>query len=876
MLINGMPFLLWISFLIVYFGIPSNSMNNNGKANPAAIITFGPARFTILTDRMFRIEISTTKVFEDRPSLVIINRNLPVPKFSHYISNGTLSLRTSYLNLSYTPGASYCSSQINKDADGGQRTTGCPNGLSNQTQDTCCDACDQDSECIIWIFALIPAKSGKNCWLMRSITKIIDAHSRILGRKNRTAKLSIRFDLNGKVVQWNGQRENNPGNLLGTISSWNEVDPNDVTKGPFPEGLSQGLLSTEGWSIWDDSKTPLFNSEYNIDETHLPWTDGPATGRIDFYILAYGHKYMQALSDFTLVSGKIPLPPRSAFGVWWSHFEAYNQSQFISEVLTGFANYSLPLNHVVLDMDWHIEPKNVPGCKSFGGFTWNTELWPDYTTFIDQLHNGTSVIGRSLKIGLNTHSFLGIDHCQDQYRPLANALHFDISDNKTIPLVVTNKMFVTNFFKYVLDTNPIDFWWTDGSFHKWPNTGTINPWNLFWFSYIHDAHLRQAEQRTLVLARFGGFGNHRYPIGFSGDADASWITLRAEINITKTAANVLFAYWSHDIGGFRGDPTDELMVRWAQFGAVSPIYRSHGQKGTLRRPWKYPSWLIIREAYQLRARLAPYLYTSARKAYDTGVAAIHPLYYHHSEMAESYQYNFQYMFGENMLVRPIEVPINTKSSQTCIDIWLPPRQQLFNTFSFSNISVEHAWVNWNSSQPITAGKHTICVSLNEFPIFVSAGAVIPLFSSNSMDATDSSLIVWAIFNGNAASGTGVLYEDDGITNVYETINNRQITNKNIFATTTVSWTISHRSMDVIIPSVVGNFSGMPTIRAHNVELRGWNCPINVSVNGIPLKQGSYPGWNITHKHTLHTPINTPIIYLKPSSVFKVIKLHILF
>jgi alpha-glucosidase (family GH31 glycosyl hydrolase) len=46
------------------------------------------------------------------------------------------------------------------------------------------------------------------------------------------------------------------------------------------------------------------------------------------------------------------MPPLSAFGVWWSRYYAYSQEQFETEVLQGYANHSLPLSHVVLDMDW--------------------------------------------------------------------------------------------------------------------------------------------------------------------------------------------------------------------------------------------------------------------------------------------------------------------------------------------------------------------------------------------------------------------------------------------------------------------------------------------------------------------------------------------
>ena len=82
------------------------------------------------------------------------------------------------------------------------------------------------------------------------------------------------------------------------------------------------------------------------------------------------------------------------------------------------------------------------------------------------------------------------------------------------------------------------------------------------------------------MHRYGGLGNQRYPIGFSGDVMSSWASLRFQPHFTASAANVNFGYWSHDIGGFYEPVAPELYVRWVQFGALSPIFRAHG----FRRP----------------------------------------------------------------------------------------------------------------------------------------------------------------------------------------------------------------------------------------------------------------------------------------------------
>ena len=121
--------------------------------------------------------------------------------------------------------------------------------------------------------------------------------------------------------------------------------------------------------------------------------------------------------------------------------------------------------------------------------------------------------------------------------------------------------------------------------------------------------------------RYGGPGNQRYPIGFSGDTYALFSTLQFEVYFTATAANILFGYWSHgtssslppslapslppsplppslhlltfinflfflDSGGFRGEPSDELFLRWLQFAAVQPIYRIHSDHEVMAKGGK--------------------------------------------------------------------------------------------------------------------------------------------------------------------------------------------------------------------------------------------------------------------------------------------------
>ena len=180
----------------------------------------------------------------------------------------------------------------------------------------------------------------------------------------------------------------------------------------------------------------------------------------------------------------------------------------------------------------------------------------------------------------------------------------------------------------------------------------------------------------LLFHRWGGLGNHRYQIGFSGDTISVWPSLAFQPWFTATAANVGYAYWSHDIGGHMpGAVEPELYSRWLQFGAFSPILRTHTTKNpdAERRIWAYPEPYsdIMRDTFHLRYALLPYIYTEARRTYDTGVAFLHPLYYEWPEAPEAYANKNEYVFGTNMIVNPVVTLSDSVTGLVNQSVWLP-------------------------------------------------------------------------------------------------------------------------------------------------------------------------------------------------------------
>lgn len=613
--------------------------------------------------------------------------------------------------------------------------------------------------------------------------------------------LRAQFDLNGQNVTWTPGTEDK-GNLEGTIRTL------DGVKGSTP--LGRGLISRDGWVVVDDSDRPLF------DNSDWPWVmERPKGKRQDLYLFAYGHDYKQALYDYTQVAGKIPLPPRFAFGIWWSRYWAYTDSEF-EELVRGFEQHDIPLAVLVIDMDWHPtfgvkwwENRKDQSGHTLGwtGYTWNNIYFPDPTEFLAWVHQ------QGLKTTLNMHPASGVQPFEAAYPEMARAMGIDPATKKYVPFDITNKKFAENYFNILhhpLERQGIDFFWLDWQQEPTTTLAGVNP--TWWLNYTHFTDMERRGKRGMLFHRWGGLGNHRYQIGFSGDTIAVWDSLAFQPYFTATAANVGYGYWSHDIGGHMrvnlgakpaaGVPLDpdypELYTRWIQWGAFSPILRTHTTKDpqSERRIWAYPAQYasVMREAYLLREALIPYIYTAARNAYDTAISICHPLYYDDPEAAEAYQFKDEYLFGNDMLVAPVTAPMSEQSRLSTKSIWLPPG----------------TWIEWFTGAQLQGpAKMDRSFALDEIPVYVKAGAIIPMQPKmRNIAEKPVDPLVLNIFPG-----------DSGLTRVYEDAGNSLGYKTSEFAWTTIRHSLqpdgTHR---IEILPVEGSYPGMLTRRGYEIRL----------------------------------------------------------
>jgi alpha-glucosidase/alpha-D-xyloside xylohydrolase len=278
----------------------------------------------------------------------------------------------------------------------------------------------------------------------------------------------------------------------------------------------------------------------------------------------------------------------------------------------------------------------------------------------------------------------------------------------------------------------------------------VRPWSLH-----RNGHLG--------VAQWGGWV-------WSGDTQSTWKTLEGQVAVGINSSLSLSPYWGSDTGGFytTSELTGELYVRWFQFSAFCPSFRSHGRIWRLRLPWGWglremgfnegqkdlPGQSemnnpaiepICRKYADLRYRLIPYTYTLAAEARATGLPPMRAMWLHYPDDETLRGMGTQYLWGRELLVAPV-----FQRRAATRDVYLP----------------DGVWYDWWTGEKAT-GRKTITrnVDLETMPIYVRAGAIIPFDPVRQyMSQPVAEPMTIRVYSG--ADGQFRWYEDDGITQEY--------------------------------------------------------------------------------------------------------------
>ena len=614
--------------------------------------------------------------------------------------------------------------------------------------------------------------------------------------------LSITMPLNGHDVVWYPGKED-ALNLKGTKRTLDTASGDNQR----PD-LEDGIISRAGWALIDESPktkrgdgSTTFAFDGQVDG--IDWLARPIDNNaLDWYFMGYGHAYKEAIGDYIQIAGRQPMPPLYVLGYWYSKYQRYSQQDFIN-LVNEMRQNEIPLDVMIFDMDWHLD--------GWTGWTWNKNLIPNPAGLINWMHN------QGIKVSLNLHPADGVANYEDHYSEMAADLGYS---GDRIPWMLEDSTFYRSLFKHIIherEQEGVDFWWIDWQ-QNLTSYYTDGLGETFWCNHVffNDMRNNRPERRPFIFHRWGGLGSHRYPIGFSGDTYSTFGSLAFQPYFTATASNVCFGYWGHDLGGhMQIAPTNsELMLRWLQFGAFSPIFRTHGasQEGNERRIWKFDNFPMLLDCVNLRYQLMPYIYTAARQAYDTGISICRPLYYEWPEENEAYRQEGEYMFGDDILVSPVVTAANP-SGKTFHKTWLPEGQ----------------WYDVCTNE-IRQGGSVVSqyYGLGEIPYFVKAGSIVVCNPPMQNLKTAPDHLIVKVYPGD--SGETSLYEDAGDTQEYI---------DGAFTTTTFSQSRSSSELSLTIAPRQGQYEGMMGERAYQVVFFLEDEPREVTINGTVTNEWTY-------------------------------------
>lgn len=628
------------------------------------------------------------------------------------------------------------------------------------------------------------------------------------GKAPHADNLSVTFNSSSTSQTWHPGKKNER-NLKGPVATL------DGVKEPFE--LPDGLLSRDGWYLLDDSGRHTLQDGWISQRKGggppgLPSVNNPD---IDWYLFAYGTEYKSALNSLTALSGPVPMPRSEVHGAWYCRWYPYTADQF-REIVAGYKLHDFPLDILVMDMEWHT--KNAT--SGFGhahqlgwtGYTWNRTLLPDPASLLKELRDD------GIYVTLNDHPHDGIRQHEECYPAFMQMLNARVGED--LPFDAGNRRYMEAFFAAShkpLEQQGVDFWWVD-----WQQD-TVMPWvhgapglrHLPWLNFLYYRRSQDAGLRGQGFSRWGGWGDHRHPIQFSGDAHSSWPMLEFEIDFTLASGNAGCFFWAHDLGGFYGSfgttADSELYTRWVQFGAFSSSLRLHSNPNIDRRPWLWgkPFEEAMREAFHLRSELFPYIYTSVRQCFDHSLPLLRPMYLDYPEEEAAYESKAQYLLGDHLLVAPIVTSGAGSDFVAQRQVWFPPG----------------TWYGLGKLEKIAGGQvHSISATLDEIPVYVRSGIALPMqpYTARMASSPLETLRV-RCYPGDAGETT--LYEDDGRSTEYM---------QGGFARTKLIQKRAAGWVHVQIGPAEGRYKNQPASRAYRIELPYTQKAKSASFNGAPV------------------------------------------
>jgi alpha-D-xyloside xylohydrolase len=570
------------------------------------------------------------------------------------------------------------------------------------------------------------------------------------------------------------------------------------------------------------------------------------TGKaIDYYFVA-GANMDEVIAGYRRITGKSVLLPRSAYGFWQSRQRYKTQDELLG-VLQEYRKRKIPIDNIVLD--WFYWPED-----SWGSHEFDASRFPDPKAMVQKVHdlNARIMISVWPKFYPTTDNYKELDAKGYIYRRNVEQGSKDWVGPGYLssfydPYTEEARNIYWRQMNERLNVLGFDAWWMDATEPDMHSNLDIDERKLrmgptalgtgaeFFNSYVlpHAEGLYQNDRKTdpdkrvFILTRsgFGGIQRTASTI-WSGDITARWDDMREQIYAGVNVGLSGMPNWTFDIGGFAlekryetQDPAHldqwrELNLRWFQFGAFVPLFRSHGE-------FPYREIFNIApegsEVYnslvwhdKLRYRLMPYIYSQAGDMYHKDGTLMRALVMDFPQDVAVRNIGDQYMFGPALLVAPVY-----EYRSHLREVYLPAGSQ---------------WYDFHTGKVYEGGQRISATTpLSRMPLFVRAGSIIP--TGPDIQYTDQLLnapLTLLVYTG--ADGAFELYEDDGRSYAYEG-----------GAWSRIPMNYDAAAGTLTIGKRIGEFAGMEKNRTIHVRWIAGETPDATNFDAAPARTVQYSG-----------------------------------
>lgn len=638
----------------------------------------------------------------------------------------------------------------------------------------------------------------------------------------------------GENIYGLGEKSGKLNRRGGRYTMWNSDKPcYDINEDPLYKSIPF-FISSAGYGIYFDN-TYRSTFDFGASKQDCLTISAPGGEMICYFI--YGPSMPQIIEKYMQLTGSPIMPPVWALGFSQCRGLLTNE-QLTRDIAAGYRARRIPCDIIYQDIGW---------TNYLQDFNWRQGNYKDPAGMLSDLaDNGFKVIVSQDPVISQNNTI--------QWKE-ADSMGYLVSDIRTgkaydMPWPWGGNCGVVDF------TNPavagwwgdyqqkairdgVKGFWTDMGEPAWSNTEDTDrlfmKHHLGMHNEIHNVYghtwdkvvTEQFEkhnpgQRIFQMTRSAFAGMQRFTFGWSGDAGDGndvtngWKRLRYQIPLALSSGMSGIPFWSCDISGYCGDITDyeamaELYVRWLQFGVFNPISRAHHEGNNAVEPWLFgpDAEEACTNAINTKYTLLPYIYSHARQTYDKGLPLMRPMVMAFPEDKETHNLDTQFMFGSDLLVAPVVHP-----NAHIAEVYLP----------------EGEWASFNDPFTRYPGNQWIAypVSLQTIPVFVKAGAVIPMMPVMQYIYEKPDTPVWfTVFPAANGNSSAMLYADDGESNDYK---------KDIYSTTGVK--CSFRNHDIRLLFEKKDFNGGYNSGKRNTGVRIFtqNAPESVTLNGIKAKK----------------------------------------